>query len=368
MASILSEYHRQSYFVHEQPKFSVSLGDQILFLLAGLGVFNGLLLSIYFISVKPRKWYNLLFSILLLMLCVRIGKSLFFLFADISRTFRQVGLSACVLIGPALYLYLKNIHLRREKITKTDLAHLIITALFVIVVGIIWPYEHYPDFWNQRMVLMIYGIWVIYMLASTFVVSSIVRDKTVLDKILRRWMLLVYGGVMVLCIAYVLAYFGFPYLAGPLLFSVILYAILFYLATKENRNRVLGTSPIKYANRVSSMAGDEVLLSAIEDLMKEDQLYLDHDLKLQDVSTSTGYSVHAVSRVINSRLGLSFNKYVNGFRVDKACRLLLENDLLSVEGIAQEVGFNSKTTFYTAFKEKMQLTPAQYKKLHSGDQ
>lgn len=41
--------------------------------------------------------------------------------------------------------------------------------------------------------------------------------------------------------------------------------------------------------------------------------------------------------------------------------MLKESDHLTIEGIGQEVGFNSKSTFYKAFKTHMNQTPSQYK-------
>jgi AraC-like DNA-binding protein len=52
-----------------------------------------------------------------------------------------------------------------------------------------------------------------------------------------------------------------------------------------------------------------------------------------------------------------------GYRIKKAEQLLLtRGELLSIEGVAYESGFNSLSGFYTSFKKLHKMTPAQYRK------
>ncbi|MEO0340625.1 MAG: helix-turn-helix domain-containing protein, partial [Bacteroidota bacterium] len=57
-----------------------------------------------------------------------------------------------------------------------------------------------------------------------------------------------------------------------------------------------------------------------------------------------------------------FKDYINQFRIDKARQALLDpqNALLTIEAIGQQCGFQSKSTFFRAFKKETQLTPKQY--------
>lgn len=60
---------------------------------------------------------------------------------------------------------------------------------------------------------------------------------------------------------------------------------------------------------------------------------------------------------------LNFNNYINSYRVALAKQILKSSkaSTLSIEGIGVESGFRSKTTFYSAFKKNVNMTPAQYK-------
>ncbi len=340
----------------------MEIGNQILFFLAGLGVFNGLLLAFYFLFwLKPRKIVHLLFGFLMLMLCVRIGKSLFHIFTDVDRIYRQIGLSACMMIGPFLYLYLQHF-IESRKWSKLDSFHLFLPLFSILTIGIIWPYETEPQIWNTIIVKLIYGTWILYMLLSLKVVFPFfqkIRSRS-LD-IKELWLLLVYTCILLLCIAYNIALVGFPYLAAPLLFSIVLYLLLGFLFSRKLRAAVLEDRPVKYQKQKVSDAKAEALLNRLTAMMTNEKKYLDQKVKLAQIAGLVDSTPHEVSQVINDRLGISFNQYINEFRIKDACKMLKEDHHLTVEGIGQEVGFSSRSSFYTAFKNVMKQTPGQYK-------
>lgn len=98
----------------------------------------------------------------------------------------------------------------------------------------------------------------------------------------------------------------------------------------------------------------------LEQAMAQDQLYLDAALSLPRLARHIGCSPNYISQTLNERLGLNFFDYVNRYRVQAAARQLKDTDL-TVLDIAMNVGFNAKSSFYTAFKKELQQTPSQYR-------
>ena len=94
--------------------------------------------------------------------------------------------------------------------------------------------------------------------------------------------------------------------------------------------------------------------------MQQDTLYLDASLSLPKLAKHIHTSPNYISQTLNETLGMSFFDYVNKYRVS-AAQQLLENTEETVLNIAMAVGFNSKSSFYTAFKKHTQLTPSQFK-------
>ncbi len=107
---------------------------------------------------------------------------------------------------------------------------------------------------------------------------------------------------------------------------------------------------------------DEVKL-AFHELKKQlgQGLFKDNELSLAKLAESSGLNVHLASKAINECSGGNFYDWVNLYRVEKAKSLLLESDI-QISRICYDVGFNSKSTFYAAFKKVTGLTPGNYRK------
>ena len=71
---------------------------------------------------------------------------------------------------------------------------------------------------------------------------------------------------------------------------------------------------------------------------------------------------HILSQYMNDRLNKSFSTFINELRVEKAKEFLRTKTNLTIESIGYESGFNSKSTFFTAFKKFTEQTPSEYQK------
>ena len=95
--------------------------------------------------------------------------------------------------------------------------------------------------------------------------------------------------------------------------------------------------------------------------MTEDRLYLNPKLTISDVAAAIGSNRTYLSDYLNQNLGVTFFEYVNRYRVQQACEILVgaKNKLL-VE-VAEKSGFNSLSTFHRSFMKVMKMTPLQYR-------
>lgn len=103
----------------------------------------------------------------------------------------------------------------------------------------------------------------------------------------------------------------------------------------------------------------------VHDYILREQRYLDSNLSLEKLAQEQKMSVSHLSKVINTCGDYNFSDYINSLRVEQAKKLLSDSnfDKYTNVSIGLECGFNSKSTFYSAFKKFTSTTPTEYRKI-----
>jgi len=102
----------------------------------------------------------------------------------------------------------------------------------------------------------------------------------------------------------------------------------------------------------------------LEEYISQYKPYLNSELDLETLANAMKVHPKTLSRAINQILGSNFSEYINSYRIEEA-KLLLQNNLdnqITIMEVMFDVGFNSRSVFNTAFKNKTGVTPSQYKK------
>lgn len=97
-------------------------------------------------------------------------------------------------------------------------------------------------------------------------------------------------------------------------------------------------------------------------LMEEEHLYADEDLTLTRLAESLDLHPHQLSELLNHHLKYSFKSFLNGHRINAACRFLKEDPNRTILSIMEAVGFTSKSSFHVEFLRKTGTTPTLYRK------
>lgn len=326
------------------------LSKQLLFLFSALGAINGFFLACYLFSRRSQRLANCMLGALLVAIGVRTGKSTFYYFnPDLAVEFLQVGMSACLLIGPLTYLYVHCClaDLKQSTINKHWRWHLVLAA-FLVGLGIVFPYSSYPYIWHHVM-RGIHIYWFIYLLLAG-------RELWLARVFSRQTILLhsvYFSSFMILA-----AYASTPitsYIVGALsfTFSIHVTILIFFLQTEAKKD--------KYQNRKLDDAEARALIGSLNEVMRQQQLYLNPNLNLALLAKKVGNLQTTVSQVINDNLGKSFNLYINEFRIQHAKELLVRESHLNMELVAERSGFNSNSTFFAAFKKITGQTPASFR-------
>lgn len=293
-----------------------------------------------------------------------------------------------VLIAPMFYaflVYYLEIEQKRFSFLKISIAVFCIELLsrsvmiYMVNTGV-WPQTFLDNYNNiEDFITLLYSLFLFYKaIQLVFKEGSHLSPITNFDDLRwLKWFFYLGAGVFVLwmmsIVFNVTGWVQKPYSYYPLRLgsSLLIYwvgyqAFFRYVVLKD---RILLRKAIRKKNSPEGIgkSGQErgaVAFSEIEDYILENQKFLDPHLSLESLSVEIGKSMSSLSKLMNAHAGSNFSDYINNYRIEQAKRLLADSDFsaYTIVAIGLECGFNSKSTFYTAFKKFTGVTPTVFRK------
>lgn len=104
----------------------------------------------------------------------------------------------------------------------------------------------------------------------------------------------------------------------------------------------------------------------VRSILVERKLYLSPELSLDRLAQETHIPKHHFSQLFSVYLKTSFYQLIAHYRIAHALKSLDEGSNITVESLAYECGFNSKTSFNRYFKEITGYTPSEYQNQKSA--
>lgn len=152
-------------------------------------------------------------------------------------------------------------------------------------------------------------------------------------------------------------------------FGISVFAAVTFMTTQTTPHlfQELGIA-LRKAYKTSRLSGVDVdsLDRELKRLMEDEKVFLNEDLTVNDLAAELDIKPYQLSEFLNAHLEQNFARFVNGYRVEEAARILLEDEAASILAVAFRVGFNSKATFNQAFKAVKGLSPREFLK-HERD-
>lgn len=345
----------------------MNLKQQLIFLFSALGGINGIAISaIILLFRKVKRLSDYFLGALLIAISLRILKSSFLHFnPDLFITFVQIGLTACLLIGPFLFLYTTSMVKKHHNLAKRwwwqVVPFLPITTIFSNF------YDHSEDLHSWHIfVELIYKQWFIYIVASGLLIKPIVikifrKDEKLSDD--EFFLINVFVGTTIIWLGYETSHYT-SYIVGAISFSFVFYMTLLLWIYKRRNKSIAIDPPIKYSNSSLSDQAIKKYTKKLDDIMENDKLYLNPSLTLSKLAGILEINSKQLSQIINQTSNRNYSRYIAGLRVDEAKRLLAlpEYDNLKISSIAYDSGFNSLSSFNACFREETGITPIEYKK------
>jgi AraC-like DNA-binding protein len=370
-----------------------------------LGIFQGFLLSWFFIkNARNKSKANLYQGLLLLSLSLAIFEEWLNNTGYILKLLSLTNFSEPLnfVFGPLLYFYIRtSLNLDEKKKTIYHFAPFFFW-LFYIIFAFIQPDEFkynsyldtkHPDwqylevksslpddplgirrFVNQLMLIQM----ITYLVASIVILlgkfkamnQSLIRTDNELLIILRNFMIQFLFIIAILLTTKL--YFGMRSdIGGYMVASYVSFMIFATSCQILNRSdffdkpgSFFSFQPLKYKKSSLSEEGKETILTKIKAEMEGKNYFANNLASLSGLSKQINESPHHVSQVINEKLSKSFFELLAFYRVEHGKKLIREDKQakLTVEELAEQVGYNSKSSFNMAFKKYTLLTPSEYRK------
>lgn len=365
-----------------------------------ISLFISLFLAFFLITLKTKyKTSNSLFAVFLLLNAIDISEPLFNMLTDGPSNLGMFRTTFAFLQIPVFYLYIISVCYSDFKLKPKYLLHVL---PFLIVNLVLLPRFYTVDaaskmsFIQNRQNMIEFQF--IHILIHLQVIIYIITIFRVLRKS-KKLYLENYAGksinsynwlfqfTIVLTILYTVAllknifkFSDYPYISEWIkigLWVSSLFIFCWYLFKALNNPGLFRNvdSKLKLVSELVSEEKNneqspehereynEELLN-LKKYMVERKPYLNSSLTIQDVSNETEIPVRDLSLLINHQLGQHFYDFVNTYRIESAMNILKDNtkSKVTILEILYEVGFNSKSSFNTAFKKHTGNTPTFYRK------
>ena len=103
------------------------------------------------------------------------------------------------------------------------------------------------------------------------------------------------------------------------------------------------------------------LMLRIRQLMEQEQLYLDSNLRLTDLATRLETNRNVVSACINNQCRCSFSQFIAAYRVEYAKELMRKHPDMKMTQVWMQAGFTTEPSFFRTFKTMTGSTPSEWK-------
>lgn len=149
-------------------------------------------------------------------------------------------------------------------------------------------------------------------------------------------------------------------LAIPSISHSITFSIIWHIEFPPQRTSLFGLGPTEDDTPESKHLE---LYIKMEELLREEQVYKDPQLRVNDLAQALGTNRTYISEVIKENRQTNFSDYINSYRIEHAKELLHtdNNGQQTLDQIAFESGFTSQSTFYRVFAKFESTTPAKYR-------
>ena len=372
--------------------------------IALITVFVILLFAFFLLTVPTkRKLKNRLFAGLLLLSAFDLSSFFSENYFDTNLSFEVFRMTTSLLIMPVFYMYVKSVCYSDFKLKQKDLilllpfviANLVLIPRFYFANAIesVSVFEHFKQMLEIRFFYILVEIQYVFYIVLIFTIlkkykETYLENFTNSDNSSYKWL---FQMTVLFLIAHSVVFFksliryteyhallnGSNVIIGIVALFISCWFVLKALNNPElfksvdstmlSVNEVLNKKVDLVEKDVFENSKSTEIISQIELVKKyvfEKEPFLDPSLTIQELSKQVNIPVRDLSILINHHVDKHFFDFINEYRIEKAKEILKDasKSKVTILEILYEVGFNSKSSFNTAFKKHTNQTPTEFRK------
>ncbi len=320
--------------------------EGLLGVFAGIAVAMALFLASYLAFIRkddPIK--NGLLGFLFVAVALRIGKSIiFYILYDMAAVGLAAGFLGLASIGPLLLVYISESVNKYPKLNLNQLLHLVIPVLGAIGC-FVFAETPYVSLLYQSATAVLF----MYLAASWKL--HLVREHK--QQRLESWNKNLLLSVSIILVALIYQHVTdemSDYMVGSGIAAVGIY--WFLIAALK--------SPIVFLKNEGAELPHEIL-NKVRFAFEEDEVFKTSGITITNLSKHLDLPAYQLTKAIKLLYNKSFPESVNSFRIkEMKTKLLAEEGYNKIETLAYEVGFNTPSAFYAAFKKHTGMSPKEY--------
>ena len=385
--------------------------DNIIVILYSLPIYQLLFYAIQLISFKKANPSRKYLGLLLLTMTLFLVVNAFYQLESISVMLKVYPFFIPLLLTlpPVFYLYIFSLARERDQVKRFSKLILFIPGILILILNfltfglksssqreIFLLTDHSPAgtshlaadslliiLWGSLLILLTIQLIFAFSRVNALLKTeriAIQRQPAHLAHVQFKWVYIISVSLLVFVIAGAMQIL-FTTTANILssavfnMFMLISGGLAGYFGMKQDNllNEVSGVSkmPLKTSRnertvqdeRMDDEPDDEAreIIKRIEALMEESKPYLNKRFSIEDLSKQIEFRRNKVTSTINDVLGKNFHGLINDYRVREAIQTLETDELnLTMDAVADKVGFHSRSSFYACFKKYTGQTPKEF--------
>lgn len=214
----------------------------------------------------------------------------------------------------------------------------------------------------------------IFMFSYLIAMTRLIRGSRVISNRSRQWLIRFTSGLFLYILWHYVFYFFLDrshlsiYVGIGSVFLGLIIIFMYWAFVVDSYSFEKNTSNIDMILKYKKTGLSKVITSELKiklvQYMENEKPFLNQELRMLDIANQLGISAHHTSQLINEGFSMNYSDFINSYRLKEAVKILGDTSKqrvnMNISEVAFNSGFNTRASFYNAFKKTFKTTPREF--------